>query len=164
MELVATIVVAGLAIPALLSMWSAISFQVVRNEGTADAVIYSQALMEEIASKDFDEHSESPWSSALGRDGENIANASTYNDVDDFIGTTDSRITTPAPGYSRWASVEYVTLNATNTWTACPTPYVCADVNNCTTCNECCYKRITVNVKRNNFPLNISVAEVVAGY
>jgi prepilin-type N-terminal cleavage/methylation domain-containing protein len=164
MELIAALVVAGIAIPALLTIWSTISWQSVRSEGAQDASIYAQGLMEEIVSKQFDEQDESPWSTALGRDGENVANASTFNDLDDFINTTDPRITTPGPGYSRWVNVEYVLLNATNTWGACvPTP-TCGPVSNCTACNECCYKRITVNVKKNNLPANVSLTTIVAGY
>jgi type II secretory pathway pseudopilin PulG len=164
MELVATLVVAGIAIPALLSIWTTISWQAVRSEGTQGASIYAQGLMEEIVSKQYDEHDESPWSTVLGRDGENAANASTYNDVDDFINTADLRITSPAPGYSRWASVEYVLPNAANTWAVCQPAPVCGDVSNCTSCNECCYKRITVNVRTNNLPVNVSLTSVVAGY
>ena len=164
MELVAALVVAGIAIPALLSIWSTISWQSIRSEGTADASIYAQGLMEEVVSKQFDQQDESPWSTALGRDGENAVNASTFNDVDDFINTTDPRIVSPASGYSRWASVEYVNLSATNTWVACQPSPVCGDVTNCTNCNECCYKRITVNVKKNNLPVNVSLMTVIAGY
>ena len=164
MEMVAALVVAGIAIPALLTLWSTISWQAVRSEGTGDASIYAQGLIEEIVSKQYDENDESPWTTALGRDGENAANASSFNDVDDFINTTDPRITSPAPGYSRWASVEYVNLNATNTWVACPAATICGDVNDCTTCNECCYKRITVNVRKNSLPVNVSLMTIAAGY
>jgi prepilin-type N-terminal cleavage/methylation domain-containing protein len=164
MELIAALVVAGIAIPALLTIWSTTSWQAVRSEGTQDAAIYAQGLMEEVASKQFDEQNESSWSTVLGRDGENSANASTYNDVDDFINTTDPRITTPAPGYSRWVGVEYVYLNATNAWVACQPSPVCGDVNNCSNCTECCYKRITVNVKKNGLPVNVSLMTIVAGY
>jgi prepilin-type N-terminal cleavage/methylation domain-containing protein len=164
MELIAALVVAGIAIPALLTIWSTISWQSVRSEGAQDASIYAQGLMEEIVSKQFDEQDESPWSSALGRDGENAANASTFNDVDDFINTTDPRIVSPAPGYSRWASVNYVNLSTTNAWVACPPATVCGAVDNCTACSECCYKQITVNVKKNNLPVNMSLTTIVAGY
>jgi hypothetical protein len=163
MELIAALVVAGIAISSLLSIWAANSWQAVRSEGAADASIYAQGLMDEVVLKQFDENDESPWTSALGRDGENAANAATFNDVDDFINTTDPRITSPAPGYSRWVEVGYVNLNATNTWVACPAPS-CGDVINCTTCNECCYKRITVNVRKNNLPGNVSITTIVAGY
>jgi prepilin-type N-terminal cleavage/methylation domain-containing protein len=164
MELIAALVVAGIAIPALLTVWSTISWQAIRSEGTADASIYAQGLMEEIVSKQYDEQDESPWSSTLGRDGESAANASAYNDVDDFINTADPRITSPAPGYTRWASVEYVIRNATNTWGACQAAPVCGTVNDCSTCNECCYKRITVNVRKNSLPVNVSLSMIVAGY
>ncbi|MCX5708526.1 MAG: type II secretion system protein [Candidatus Omnitrophica bacterium] len=164
MELIAALVVAGIAIPALLTIWSTASWQAMRSEGAQDALIYAQGLMEEIVSKQFDDQDESPWSTALGRDGENGANASSFNDVDDFINTTDPRIISPAPGYSRWVWVEYVLLNAANTWVVCPSAPVCGAVNNCTTCNECCYKRITVNVQKNNLPANASLTTIVAGY
>jgi prepilin-type N-terminal cleavage/methylation domain-containing protein len=164
-ELIAALVVAGIAIPVLLTMWSTISWQTVRSEGMADSLFYAQGLMEEVTTKLFDENSEDPWSSSLGVDaGENRANATTFNDTDDFVGTTDPRITTPALAYNRWVSVEYVLLNATKSWIPCGA-VVCGSVDNCTACNECCYKRITVNVNRtDNIPVNVSLATIVAGY
>lgn len=165
MEMIVVLVVAGIAIPALLTLWSMISWQAVRSEGEADALFYAQGLMEEITLKQFDDHDEDPWSSSLGVDsGENRADATTFNDTDDFVNTTDPRITAPAPGYKCWVSVEYVILNATNNWIPCGA-VPCGSVDNCTACNECCYKRITVNAKRtDNIPVNVSLTTIVAGY
>ena len=166
-ELVATLVVAGIAIPVLLTMWANISWRSVGSENVADATFFGRALMEEIKSKRFDEKTSSPWtsSSSLGIDtGENRADATTFDDVDDYLNTTDSNITTPAAGYSRSANIEYVNLDGTNTWQACALPVNCGAVSNCTACNECCYKRITVNIWRSDKMLgNITLSTIVAG-
>ncbi|MDD5348116.1 MAG: prepilin-type N-terminal cleavage/methylation domain-containing protein [Candidatus Omnitrophica bacterium] len=165
MEMVAVLVVAGIAIPVLLTMWSTISWQAVRSEGVSDASFYAQGLMEEVLSKSYDQNEAEPWSRNLGVDsGENAGNASTFNDVDDYVNATDPRITAPAPSYRRRARVEYVILNSTNTWQACASVN-CQDTTTCATCNECCYKRITVNVWRTDrVPTNVSMATIVAAY
>ncbi len=168
-ELVATLVVVGIAIPALLAMWANISWRSVGSENVADATFFGRALMEEIKSKRFDNRTASPWtsSSSLGIDidtGENSANATTFNDVDDYLNTTDSNITTPAAGYTRSANIEYVYLDGANTWQACALPVNCVDVSDCISCDECCYKRITVNIWRSDRMLgNITLATIVAG-
>lgn len=169
MEMVAIIVVIGLAIPTLMSMWATVSWQSVRTEGTAEATFYAQGLMEEIRSKRFDENSTAPWSSTLGVDtGESSNNATTFDDIDDYRQTTDTRITSPAPAYNRSANIEYVYLNSTDAWVACGAvncTAVGACPNCCTTCNQCCYKRITVNVRRtDNIPTNVTLETVVSGY
>jgi len=168
-ELVVVIAVSATAIPVLMTMWSTVTWQSVRTEGTAEATFYAEGLMEEIKSKRFDENTSSPWSSVLGVDpGENSGNARNFDDVDDFVNVTDLNITQPAPAYNRSVAVEYVTLNSTNDWVPCGT-VTCINVgtcpNCCTSCNECCYKRIRVNVRRtDNIPTNVSLTTVVAGY
>jgi prepilin-type N-terminal cleavage/methylation domain-containing protein len=165
-ELVAVLVVAGIAIPALMTMWANISWRSVGSENVADTTFYARALMEEIKSKRFDQNTNSPWTSpaSLGSDaGENRADSRTFNDVDDYNNTNDLNITVPAPGYARWASVDYVYLNATNGWQACGS-VPCGTVSLCTGCSECCYKRITVNVRRTDrMPGELNLTAIVAG-
>ena len=134
-ELVAVLVVAGIAIPVLMTMWANISWRSVGSENVADTTFYARALMEEIKSKRFDQKTTSPWTSSasLGFDaGENRADSRTFNDVDDYINTNDLNVIVPAPGYIRSASVEYVFLNAANSWQACVLPVTCGDVSLCT--------------------------------
>jgi len=165
-ELVAVLVVAGIAIPVLMTMWANISWRSVGSENVADTTSYARALMEEIKSKKFDQKTTSPWTSSasLGIDtGENRADSRTFNDVDDYINTNDLNITVPAPGYVRWASVEYVNLSATNGWQACGS-VPCGTVSLCTSCSECCYKRITVNVRRTDrMPGELNLTAIVSG-
>ena len=165
-ELVAILVVAGVAIPVLLTMWATVSWQSVRSEGIGDASFYAQGLLEQIKSKRFDEKTESTWSSSLGPDpGENSADASTFDDADDFAGTTDANITTPAAGFRREVSVEYVSLDAANTWQPCGTPLTCNAVTNCNSCDQCCFKQVTVSVSRPGTDSgNISMTTIVAGF
>ncbi len=166
-ELIATLVVTGIAIPVLLLMWANISWRAVGSENVADATSFARALMEEIKSKRFDERTSSPWTSSasLGVDsGESGANANTFDDADDYKNTTDSNITVPASGYNRFATVEYVYPASNNTWQACSLPVNCVSVINCTSCNECCYKRITVNLRRvDRMPGNITLTTVLSG-
>jgi len=164
-ELVATLVVVGIAIPVLFSMWANISWRSVGSENVAEATSYARELMEEIRSKRFDENIASPWTSSLGADpGETRSDARTFDDLDDYVNATDPSITTPAAGYSRSASIEYVYLGNNNTWQACSLPWICVSSNNCTSCNACCYKRITVNIRRNDeMPANLNLTTIVAG-
>lgn len=150
-ELVVVIVVLGLAIPPLLTMWANVAWRSSKAEALADATFYAQELLEEVKSKNFDENeaSAAPWTSSanFGPDaGENSNNRATFDDVDDFVGCTDTTVTTPASSYSRSVAVNYVLLNAT-TWEACGA-VTCAAASTCTNCSECCYKRITVTVSR----------------
>jgi hypothetical protein len=167
MELVATLVVAGIAIPVLMSMWANISWRAVGSENVADATSYARALMEEIRSKRFDQNANSPWTSSanLGVDsGENRADSRTFNDVDDYINATDTNVTSPATVYTRSVNLDYVYPDANGVWQACALPVNCAGVINCTSCNECCYKRITVNIRRaDRMPGNVSLVSIVAG-
>jgi type II secretory pathway pseudopilin PulG len=158
-EMIALIVVLSIAIPPLLTMWSETSRRSVRTEAIADATFYAQELMEEIKSKKFDENDSSPWSSVLGVDsGEVSGNRTTFDDVDDFNGYSDQ----PSGGYVRNVNVEYV-LVTDNTWEVCASPS-CTDVIDCNTCDQCCYKRITIYVSRPNLIGNVTLVTVVAGY
>lgn len=164
-EMVSIIVILGLSIPVLLRVWSDVAWRSSRSEVITDATFYAQQLMEEIKSKRFDENSETPWTNSVnfGPDtGEAANDADTFDDVDDFVGCTDARVTTPATGYTRSASVEYYRLNA-NTWEACGS-VTCSSATDCTNCNECCYKRIVVTVSRNdNLVKDVKLATLVSG-
>ena len=137
-EVVMVIVVLGIAIPPLLTMWANVAWRSTRSESLADALFYAQELMEEIKTKRFDEKTVSPWSVTLGPDtstkgldgisDETASAKNNWDDVDDFNGYADS----PATGYNRSAAVGYVTLSAT-TW------------QNSASSTD--YKRITVLVK-----------------
>lgn len=159
-EMVVVIVVLGLSIPALLTMWADVAWRSARSEGIADAAFYAQALMEEIKSKSFDNNTEFPWSAPLGHEaGETYPN---FDDADDFNNYTD----TPTTGYSRCVTVDYVTLSGTN-WTGTCTPSnhtSCAAVN-CVSADITDYKRIIVRVWRtDNLVSNVSLVAMVSGY
>ena len=130
-EMVAIIAVVGLAIPPLMLMWQDLSYRSARATAISQATFYAQELMEEIKSKDFVDPDD-PTNPALGPNGETYPN---FDDVDDFNGCTDSRVTTPASGYARSVTIDYVSLNTgtdPDSWEASGSP---TD-----------YKRITVSV------------------
>ena len=148
--MVTIIVVLGLAIPVLLNMWAGVAWRSGRTEALAEATFYAQELMEEVKSKDFVDPQE-PTNTNLGPNGgESSSNKDTFDDVDDFMGCTDSLVTTPATGYTRSVVVGYVTLSG-NSWVSSgsPTPF----------------KRIQVTVSRtDNLAKDVSLITVVAAY
>lgn len=156
-EMVAVIVVLGLAIPALLTMWADVAWRSARSEAIADATFYAQELMEEIKSKKFEDPDQTPvFGPESGESGH-----SNYDDVDDFNGYSDS----PATGYNRCVTVDYVTLSGSN-WTGnCG-----GEPTNCTapTCEPSeitDYKRIIVRVNRtDNLVSNVTLVTIVSGY
>lgn len=118
-ELVAIIVVAGLAIPALLTGWANLSLRSVQSEALADASLYATELVEEIATKRFDEAGEAPWTQAGlfggGRTDESDEDGrGEFDDVDDYHGYNDT-----VSGFLRQVSVSYVALSG-NTWQDSP--------------------------------------------
>lgn len=142
--MVAVILVLGLTIPVLLTMWADVSWRSARSEQLADATFYAQQLMEEIKSKKFVDP-EDPTNTALGPNGEIYP---LFDDVDDFNGCADSSVTTPASGFTRSGVVDYVTLSGT-TWipSGSSTPY----------------KRITVSVSRtDNLVSDVSLVTIVS--
>lgn len=153
-ELVVVIVVLGLAIPPLLTMWADVAWRSAASELLADSAFYAQQLMEEIKSKNFDESQSSPWTSSasFGPDGgENSNDRATFDDVDDFVGCTDASVTTPGTGYARSAAVSYVTLNV-STWDEVP-----SGASN--------YKRIVVTVSRSGgSALPVSLTALVSSH
>lgn len=161
-EMVVMIVVLSVAIPTLLRMWADVAWRSVRSEAMADATFYAQDLLEEIKSKKFDEISVSPRSSTLGSEpGESrlgTGNAS-FDDADDYNNYSDS----PAAGYNRSVTVDYVRLGSGNIWESCGSVN-CQNITDCTQCNACCYKRIRVTVGRANLATDVSLATVVSAH
>ena len=163
MEMVAVIVVLGLAIPPLLTMWADVALKSGRSEVIADATFYAQELMEEIklGNHRFDENTSSPWSSSLGPDTSTkgldetnneatsppTTNKNNWDDVDDFDDYSDN----PATGYTRSCDVDYVELSG-STWQAATSP-------------PTDFKRITVAVSRtDNLISDVSLVTIVAAY
>jgi Tfp pilus assembly protein PilE len=165
-EMIAIIVVVGLAIPVLMTSWADVAWKSGRSEALADANFFTQELMEAIKSKRFDEKNATPYTNSnnLGVDsGESSTNNATFDDVDDFINATDSWVTSPAAGYSRWVNVNYVFLNSINSWQSCALPVTCGSITNCTNCTECCYKSVTTSVSRqDNFISNATLTMIIA--
>lgn len=160
--MVALIVLMGVAIPPLMTMWADTAWRSGKAESSADAGFYAQELMEEIKTKAYDEKklddSGPPWSSSLAADGESYPN---FDDVDDYNNYSDA----PASGYARQATVAYIQLSG-NDWIACGVGS-CAPqaLTDCSTCDQCCYKRVTVSVSRNdNVVSNLSLTTIVSGH
>jgi len=168
-EVVVIILILGIAIPVLLNMFAETSRKVIYGEASIQALFYAQELMEIIKSKRFDENISPPWTSSayLGTDsGEDPHNSSTFDDVDDFVNCTDPSIIRPQQGYTRSVRVDYVILDTTTTpnqWQPCG-EIVCGEVSNCTQPQECCYKRITVSVSRDDRLLtDFRLTTIIAG-
>ncbi len=166
-EMVVVILVLALAIPALLRLLGEAGWQSGRTEALADATFYAQRLMEVIRSKNYDNNA-FPFftnSANLGPDASETCagldtGSCTYNDIDDFNGYTVS----PGGGYTYNVTVTYALLSGT-TWTDCATPVTCTAVTDCTTCAQCCYKRIDIKVSRNdNLVKNVELVSIDSYY
>lgn len=166
-EMVAVIVVLGIAIPPLLNNWADIAWRSARTETIIDASFYTQELLEEIKAKNFDENflSRTPSTQFSSTEpGENKADSSTFDDADDFVGCLDPAVTIPAAGYSRSVSVDYVRLSGAN-WISCGPVDNCGGTLCDTQCTACCYKKITVTVSRNdNLLTNASSSAIMSAY
>lgn len=143
-EMVVVIVVLGLAIPPLLTMWADVAWRSSRSELLADSTFYAQQLMEEIKSKNFVDP-EQPSDTTLGPNGtETYPN---YDDVDDFNGRTDN----PVAGYTRSVTVDYISLSGGSSW---QTSGTATD-----------YKRIIVTVSRSSgSALPVSLTAMVSAH
>lgn len=154
-EMIVVIVVLAVAIPVLLISWADVAWRSVRSEAIAEAAFYGEELMEWVKSKEFDENDAAPWTNSASfgvETGESASNMFTYDDVDDFVGSTDTLVTTSPGGYIRSVTVGYVSLNTgvnPPRWDACGA-VSCGPVTDCTTCAQCCYKLITVSVRHKN--------------
>lgn len=166
MEMVVVIVILGIAIPILMRMWADVSWRSVHSEIIADGVFFAQSLLEEVKSKRFDEKTALPWSNAgtfaSADAGENKNNKDTFDDVDDFVGATDPKVTTPASGYVCTVAVKYVRPLG-NTWQDCSVS--CDSSTDCAQCSACCYKNIRVSVSRpGTAATDISVETLMSAY
>lgn len=158
-EMVSVIVVLGVSIPILLTMWADVAWRSSRSEVISDAIFYAQQLMEEVKSKGYDQNTSPPWTNPanLGPDGgETYPN---FNDVDDFNNYSDT-----VNRYNRSVSVKYVYLNGNN-WDDTCSFTTCQARTDCATCDQCCYKKITVTVSRtDNLVRDITLVTTVSGY
>ena len=167
-EIIVIIVVLGVAIPPLLNMWANVAWRSGRSEALADAAFYTQELMEEIKTKRFDENTAAPWSTNLGIDNttkglDNVTNETAaardnWDDIDDFRNATDI----PVTGYNRTVNIQYAVLNNT-AWQACTTA-TCGAVTNCTSCNECCYKQVTVSVSGRGLTNDTAMTTIISAH
>ena len=151
MELVITLTVLAIAIPTLLNLAAYVSQQSVRSSTMLKGTRLAQGLTEEILSVNFDElaskDANGNWSTTLaaetsttGRDGttnESTSNKTTFDDVDDFNGFSET-MTGSFAGYTRSVTVAYVSAPNINTPLTIPSP-----VPNSWTPD---YKRVVVTV------------------
>jgi hypothetical protein len=168
--MVVIIVVMGIAIPALLRTWADLSWRSTQGEGIADAATMCQQLLEEIRVKRYDERDTFPWTagSSFGVDtSETASDSSTYSDIDDYTGSTDPEVVSPRPYFNRTVYVRYMYPDASRTWRECPVSTACSasSQGDCTSCSQCCYKRVTVTVSNARMKIpDISLHTIVAGY
>ena len=99
-ELIAIIVILGVAIPPLMLMWQNLVFRTGRSSTMSEAGFFAQELMEEIKSKPFEDPNQTP---VLGPESGESGRAD-YDDADDFHGYTDN----PQVGYSRIVRIVYL--------------------------------------------------------
>ncbi len=166
-EMVVVIVVLGMAIPVLLSAWANVAWRSSRSEAIADATFYGEELMEWVKSKRFDEKTAPPWtnSASFGVDaGENSANMDTFDDVDDFVNASDTRVTQSPGGYRRSVAVEYVYLDTApnpDAWASCGA-VSCGAITDCAACAQCCFKRVSVTIRHNaNLISDVTLTTIV---
>lgn len=115
-ELIVSITVLGLALLTLIYLFFNLASGVMIAQTRSTANFLAQELMEEIVSKRFDEKavktldasSNLVWSTLGTTDtGETAGNKSTYDDVDDFDGWSET-LASPYANYARTATVFYV--------------------------------------------------------
>jgi type II secretory pathway pseudopilin PulG len=153
MEMVAVITIMALAIPVLLRLYANVASKSIQAEAISAATFYAEEMLEEIRMRHFDNNTKSPWSTVLGPEsGE--AYPSGYDDVDDYNG----RVDTPATGYTRTVTVDYVTLGTKQiigTYTLTPWLHSATATN---------YKRVIVSVSRNdNAVANVDLQVIMVG-
>ncbi len=153
MEMVAVITVMALAIPVLLRLHADVARKSIRAEAISAATFYAEEMMEEVRMRHFDNNTSSPWSSTLGPESGEVY-PDTYDDIDDFNGRTD----TPATGYTRTVTVDYVALGSPETINgSTATPWVHSD-------STTSYKRVVVSVSRtDNEVANLDLEVIMVG-
>jgi type II secretory pathway pseudopilin PulG len=149
-ELVIAIVIVGIAIPVLVRNWADVTVRSVQSESMSDAAFYAQQMMEEIASKRFDERTEPEWTAAnffgaRRADESDETNRDRYDDIDDFANFTEPL----SRGFRSLVIVEYANLTGA-TWQA-----VASGTTD--------FKRVTVRISRNNMP-DAALVTVVGRY
>jgi prepilin-type N-terminal cleavage/methylation domain-containing protein len=120
-EIVISMLVLTVVFGGVLSLMMNFSVKNVLEQNRRTAAMAAKELMEEIKSKKFDTLSNQDpitgWS-ALGVDaGETAGTKSTFNDVDDYNGLSES-LASPFVGFTRSTTVSYVSSAAINTATA----------------------------------------------
>ena len=125
-ELVLSIVVMGIALLSLLSVFTQMSVGMQAGEQRRVARMLVQEQLEEIRARRFDEGASKDvngnWSSPLGADaGESTTDRTTLDDVDDFDGLSET-LTGDFAGFTRTVSVSYVSQNSPDTPLAIPSP------------------------------------------
>jgi hypothetical protein len=145
-ELVIGVVIMGFVVLSLLKMYGDLVMNVGPEYRTTQVMI-AKELMEHIRSRRFDElfaeDGNGNWSTSLGVDpNETSTNASTFDDIDDFNGFSES-LSQPYYGFSRSVTVNYVAAADLNTPLAIPN----VPPANWTPP----FKRITVTVSKSGF-------------
>lgn len=120
-EIVISMLVLTVVFGGVLSMMMNFSVKNVLEQNRRTAAMAAKELMEEIKSKKFDQLSTqnvvTGWS-ALGVDaGETAGTKSTFNDVDDYNGLSET-LASPFTGFTRSTTVSYVSSAAIDTATA----------------------------------------------
>ena len=152
-EMVAVITIMALAIPVLLRLYADVAKKSMQAEATSAATFYAEDMLEQIRVRRFDENNSAPWSAVLGPEsGETYPSG--YDDIDDFNGRTD----TPATGYTRTVTVDYVVLGTPETIAgSTATPWV----HSATTTS---YKRVVVSVSRtDNIVADVDLQVIMVG-
>jgi prepilin-type N-terminal cleavage/methylation domain-containing protein len=113
-EIVMVIIILGIAMPSIIQgLYNAITFNVTASTYSEGNGV-GEELMEEIKARRFDEKNlrtpPPPYWSTIGVDGgENPSDKSTFDDIDDYNGWTDT-----VSNYSRTVTVFYVTSSDLN--------------------------------------------------
>lgn len=141
-EMIVLLVIFSVAIVSLLRLFVDINMNTVKTERLNQTNLLASSLMEEVLSKHYDEQDQAPFSSNLGPDSGETAGS--FDDIDDYNGYTDSSL----PGYTAQVSVSYVYLDNSNNWQNCSVTS-CGAISDCSTCQECCFKKITVTAHDN---------------
>ena len=156
-EVVLLISLLAIAIPPLLQLFAE---TIVSGAGAAvlpTANVLGNELMEEVKSARFDDLTQKSsfgnWSTTMAVDaGENAANKTTFDDVDDFNGWSQG-FGAAFPGYLATVTVSYVVSNALNTPLTIPSP----TPNNWTPS----YKLIQVTMTNPGLPSGVTLATIV---
>src|SRR3989338_7748134 len=126
LELAMSMLLLSFVLLSLIKVFGDISMLSVKPEYRNIQTMLAQELLEEIRSKRFDEvttkDANGNWSSTLGVDsGETSGTKSTYDDVDDFNGYSET-MSSPYVGFTRSVVVSYVAGSDLDTSLTIPLP------------------------------------------